>query len=182
MKRLLIYFTFCIIIFSGCSSKTIKYESDAALTRRAVNSRYTDLRVFIPKGWFPTEAQMDNFIDIWLTRDDYAASMIFLTVNIENSDFNTDNISLDRIFELVKAKTEAEGNSIINPREKLIFSEKSLLAFEYTNPKEELLRTVIFPFNGVFYECRAIVLNSEAAPSEIFNVQNSVLKSAFTFN
>jgi hypothetical protein len=182
MKRLLIYFTPCIIIISACSSDSTIYDSDVILSNRTVNSGITDLRVHIPKGWFFTEAQKDNFIDIWLTRDDYSASIIFLPIYIENTDFNTDNISLDRIFELVKVKAEAEGNAIINPREKLIFNENSLLAFEFTNPEDELLRTVIFPFNGVFYQCRAIIMNSEADPSEIFNIQNSVLKSAFTFN
>lgn len=182
MKKLPIYFTLCIIILSGCSSRTIKYDSDAMLTKRAVNSRVTNLRVYVPKGWFFSEAEKDMSIDIWLIRDDYAASMIFSPVYIENTYLNSDDMSLERVFELIKVKSETEGNSIINPREKLIFNENSLLAFEFTDPKEELSRTVIFPFGGIFYQCRAIVLNSDAEPDEIFALQNSVLKSAFSFN
>ena len=147
--------------------------------KRQAKSSTTDLQVNIPQGWFTSQANDDHFIDIWLIKDNYSASIIFLPIHFENQNNLYDNIAMERIFNLVKVKSESDGNIILSSKETIDFSGNSLLAFEFTNTKHERSRTVIFLSNGLYFQCTAAVVNSQITPGELFTIQNSVLKSVF---
>jgi hypothetical protein len=181
MKRLTIYFLL-ILIISSCASKTAKYNSEYALTKRKIVSDKTSLQVNLPVGWFATEPDAETLIDLWLIKDDYSASIIFLPINFDDETFPDDQFTIENVFDLVKLKSEAEGNMIVSPKDSLVIDKTTILAFEFTNIRQEQFRTIVFKSGGNYFQCTAGVLNKAASVPEIFSVQNSVLKSAVISN
>lgn len=177
MKRLSIYFLLLSIIFNACSSTSSLYNSDYTLTKKQAKSSTTDLLVNIPEGWFFSEANKEKFIDLWLIRDDYSASIIFLPIYFDVQNIPDDNYALKRIYDLVKVKSESEGNTNLTSNQTIEFFGNSLLSFEFININHERCRTVIFQRKGQYFHCTAAIINSQISPGELFTIQNSVLKS-----
>jgi len=179
MKRLSIYIIIIFTIFNACSTTTTIYNSDYTLTNNQAKSLTTDLLVNIPVGWFTSQASEETFIDLWLIKDDYSASIIFQPVYFENQSLLYDNIAMEKIFDLVKVKSESDGNTNVTSNQSFVIFGNSLLAFEFINQNHERCRTVIFKYNEQYFQCTAAIIDSKITPGELFTLQNSVLKSVF---
>jgi hypothetical protein len=179
MKRQSVYIIIISIIFNACSTTTTIYNSDFTLTNNQAKSLTTDLLVNIPVGWFTSQASEEKFIDLWLIRDDYSASIIFQPIYFEDQNVLYDNVAMEKIFDLVKVKSETDGNTNLTSNRSFVLFGNSLLAFEFINKNHERCRTVIFLHKEQYFQCTATTLSSQIAPGELFTIQNSVLKSIF---
>jgi hypothetical protein len=125
-------------MLSACSStSTYLYDSDYILTMIQAESATTDLTVNIPYKWFASETNENQFIDLWLIKNDYSASIIFLPIHFDVNNIPDDNYAMKRIYDLVKVKSESEGNTNLTSNQTIELSGNSLLAFEFVNVSHE---------------------------------------------
>ena len=179
MKRTSIYIVILSMIFNGCSSTTSLYNSDYTLTNNQTESTTTDLRINIPEGWFTSKANEEKFIDLWLIKDDYSASIMFLPIHFDVQNLSDDNSTLKTIYDLVKVKAQSEGNTNFTQKQTDVFFGNSILAFEFINTNHERCRTTIFQYKDQYFQCTAVMPYSQITPEDLFTIQNSVLKSVF---
>ena len=177
--------TFLAIIlistFYACSGGfSSVYDFDYPLTTKTAKSNSTRLQIQIPQGWFVAEDNEYKTTDIWLVKEDYSATIKFVTVSLDDEtaeSFASDElgkvVELNKV--LLKAKLDKNFKGFTNEE---TFSSNSTVfsAYQYLDEKEEPVRTIVFKNDSKYYEVTAFALKS-ANLAEIFKAQNSVLAS-----
>jgi hypothetical protein len=167
--------------FHACSGGfSSVYDFDYPLTNKTAKSNSTRLQIQIPQGWFVAEDNEFKTTDIWLVKEDYSATIKFVTITVD--DETAENFASDelgKIVELNKVLLKAKlGKNFKGFTNEETFSSNSSVfnAYQYLDEKEEPVRTAVFKNDSKFYEVTAYALKS-ANPAEIFKAQNSVLAS-----
>ena len=178
--RGLILFPLLLILASCSGGFSSIYNFDYPLTEKTAKSNSTLLEIKIPKGWFVAEDNEHNSTDLWLVRDDYSATIKFVMISVNDDDSrNVLATQLERIADLnkllIKTKLGKEFKGF-SEEDVMENGTQRFLAYQYSDQKNQLVRTVIFKRGIKYFEATAYVLNS-ANYMEVFKAQNSVLAS-----
>lgn len=175
-----IFLLLLLTIFGCASSLSSVYDFDYPLSNKTAKSNSTRLQIQIPQGWFVGEDNEFKTTDIWLVKEDYSATIKFITISLD--DETTENFASDelgKVVELNKVLLKAKlGKNFRGFTTEETFSSNSTVfnAYQYLDDKGEPVRTVVFKNDSKYYEVTAFALKS-ANPTEIFKAQNSVLAS-----
>lgn len=156
------------------------YDSSYLLTNEVVKSKTTQLSVKIPKGWFTADDNENNYIDLWLIKDDYSATLNFVSLNLDqNTKRDISGNELASILDLSKTIKKAKyGNALKGFTNEKTFqiNEKSFSSYEYLDEQKRNIRVVVFKNGENFYELSAIPIQNQNL-EELYRTQNSVLSS-----
>jgi hypothetical protein len=176
-----ISFLFLVLIFISCSSSvTSLYDSNFPLTNEIAKSKTTQLSVKIPQGWFTADDNEYNYIDLWLIKDDYSATLNFVFLNLDSetkkeisSNEMSSVVSFSKTFK--KAKYGSALKEFLN-EETFQLNGKTFSSYEYLDDQKRNIRVIVFKSGENFYELSAIPIKNQN-PGELFKIQNSVLSS-----
>jgi len=169
-----------VFLLSSCSSGLSSiYDFDYPLSKAYTKSISGNLNIQVPQGWFVAHDNENNTVDLWLVKDDYSATIKFVSIsfNLEaaKSLVNDDLLSFVELNKvLVKSKLGKSFKGFTY--EEQFGNSTTFFAYQYSDAENQLVRTVVFNVNQQFYESTAFALKSENH-SEIFKAQNSVLAS-----
>lgn len=156
------------------------YTFDYPLTNEKAYSTLSNISVKIPEGWYQIDDNEYGTISLWLMKNDLSSSLQFSLINLDDAIIkdNPDN-SLEKVKEynkiFVKLKYGNEFTGFFN-QEDFEINGKSFKAYQYTNDKNQIIRTVIFIHKEKFYESVAVT-NSKNSDFELFTIQNTVLST-----
>jgi hypothetical protein len=168
-------------IFISCSSSSSSiYDSTYLLTNEIAKSKTSQLTIKIPQGWFTADDNECNCIDLWLIKDDYSATLNFVTLNLDSKTKQEigDNemnmiANLSKMFKKVKY-----GAALIafSNEETFQLNGKTFSSYEYMDDQKRSIRVVVFKSGDMFYELSAVPAKSQNL-NELYKIQNSVLSS-----
>jgi hypothetical protein len=173
------------LFWFGCSPVLrdfSKSTEEYTLTNKVATSSYSGLKINLPVGW--REIESEEF-DIWLVDDDYTSAIVFTPINIENTLAENQNSEKESLIELLsyskaleRAKHQNSFNQVGNDEFETIGS-LSVGIYKYKVSEGLERRTVVFPFQQGFYECKAVITNEEMQNNIhlLFKIQNSILKN-----
>lgn len=175
-------FRICLlaVIFFACSSGGSSiYDFDYPHAKAYTKSISGNLNVQVPQGWFVAEDNENNTVDLWLVKDDYSATIKFVSLSFNDEARRSfGNEDLSRIVELnkilVKSRLGKSFNGFTN--EEQFGGSNAFSAYQYLNEKNQPIRTVVFKFGQQFYESTAFAVKPSIL-AEVFKAQNSVLAS-----
>ena len=177
-----IFFAFILLgIVQSCSSGLSSlYDSNYTLTNETAKAKTSLLSVKVPQGWFTAEDNENKLIDLWLVKDDYSATLNFVSLNLDS--LTLKEIQSDEIKSVVefskafkKAKYGKALGSFVN-QETFEINKKKFSAYEYSDDAKRKIRVVVFKSGNKFYELTAIPVKTQN-PQELYKIQNSVLSS-----
>lgn len=156
------------------------YDSNFTLTNEFAKAKSSQLSVKIPQGWFTAEDNENKLIDLWLVKDDYSATLNFITLNVDS--LTMKEIQSDEIKSVVefskafkKAKYEKTFGGFVN-QETFEINKQKFFAYEYSDGAKRNIRVVVFKSGNKFYELSAIPVKTQNL-QELYKIQNSILSS-----
>jgi hypothetical protein len=156
------------------------YDSNYTLTNEIAKAKTTQLSVKIPQGWFTAEDNENKLIDLWLVKDDYSATLNFVSLNLDS--LTMKEIQSNEIKSVVefskafkKAKYGKTFGGFVN-QESFEINKKRFYAYEYFDDAKRNIRVVVFKTGNRFYELTAIPVKTQNL-QELYKIQNSVLSS-----
>lgn len=168
------------LLFLVCCSSTFqsKYDHLSALTDKRIISEHNYFSIKLPQGWYKTSAKDESPFELWLNVTDYSKSMMFIKIN---HNYESEE-SLYKIFNLVKStKLSTDINSKLIRENEFSIGRNVFYSFEYKINDRDIRRTIVFVFNGMFFEFTAMFDGKhqldEKEVSELFSLQNSLLIS-----
>ncbi len=180
MIRLLNFVLMISFLISCAASSTSIYDLDYPLTNEIARSKTSIMYVKIPQGWFVADDNECNCIDLWLVKEDYSATINFITINIDSA--TSQKIKENKLESItaisktfIKAKYGKNFKGFFN-EELFSIRKNKFSAYQYVNENQQTVRVVLFIYDGKFYEVKAIHVKTDN-PLEVFKVQNSVLSS-----
>lgn len=177
-----IFFFFILLgIVQSCSSGLSSlYDSNFTLTNEIAKAKSSQLSVKIPQGWFTAEDNENKLIDLWLVKDDYSATLNFVTLNLDSltmKEIQSDDIKsvveFSKVFK--KARYGKTFGGFVN-QETFELNKKKFSAYEYLDDAKRNIRMVVFKWGNKFYELSAIPVKTQNL-QELYKIQNSVLSS-----
>ena len=174
-------FLILIVLIQSCSSGLSSlYESNYTLTNEYAKAKSSQLSVKIPQGWFAAEDNENKLIELWLVKDDYSATLNFISLNVDSltmkeiqSDEIKSVVEFSKIFK--KVKYEKSFGGFAN-QENFEINKKKFSAYEYLDDAKRNIRVVVFKSDNKFYELTAIPVKTRNL-QELYKIQNSVLSS-----
>jgi hypothetical protein len=168
---------FLVSCTGGISSM---YDSNFPLTNETAMARTSKLTIKIPQGWFTAEDNENNLIDLWLIKDDYSATLNFISLSLDSASIRENRgdeikgaVRFSQIFRKAKyGKTLKEFNN----QELFEINKKQFAAYEYVDGTNRFIRVIIFSYGNKFYELSAIPVKTQNL-KELYKVQNSILSS-----
>jgi len=101
IRSLKIFSFLSILIFiQSCGGISSIYNFNYPLTSEIAKAKSSALSVKIPKSWSAIEDNECKCTDLWLVKDDYSATLNFVTLNLDS--VTTNNIRTDEINSLVQ--------------------------------------------------------------------------------
>ncbi len=177
--RGLIIFAF-LFLTSCAGSHSSMYDSDIPLTKDIAKAKTSQLTIRIPQGWFTAEDNENNLIDLWLIKDDYSATLNFVTLNLDSAtvkEIRSDETNnLVRLSELFRRAKFGKAIQKFTNQEIFEINKKQFAAYEYADNSKRLIRVVVFSYGAKFYELSAIPVKTQNL-QELYKIQNSVLSS-----
>ena len=168
------------LLFLVCCSSAFqsKYDHLAALTDKRITTEHNYFSIKLPQGWYKTSAKNESPYELWLNVTDYSKSMIFIKIN---HNYESEE-SLSKIYKLVKStKLSTDINSKLIREKEFSIGRNVFYSFEYITNDRDIRRTIVFVFNGMYFEFTAMFDGKhqldEKEVSELFSLQNSVLSS-----
>lgn len=180
--KLKLFLSAIIVFFISCAGPSSLYEVDYPLLPDLTESKTTDLKVNIPKGWFSAEDNQKEIIDLWLIRDDYNASISFITINPDEEIIKSSaKFSLKKIEEYSRLNNKiAHQNNFVDLLKNEVFelNGNEFRAYQFSG-SGNLYRVVVFKYKDKFYESTAAVKPGQPNTEikKVFSTQNSVLNS-----
>lgn len=180
--KLKLFLSAIIVFFYSCAGPSSLYEVDYPLLPDLTESKTTDLKVHIPRGWFTAEDNRKEIIDLWLVRDDYNASISFITINPDEETIKSSAKSiLQKIENYSRLNNKiAHQNKFIDLLKNEVFemNGREFRAYQF-NGSGNLYRVVVFKYKGKYFESIAAIKPGQSSETiaQIFTVQNSVLNS-----
>lgn len=180
--KLKLFLSAIIVFFFSCAGPSSLYEVDYLLLPDLADSKTTDLKVHIPRGWFTAEDNQKEIIDLWLIKDDYKASISFFRIIPDEETLRSSiKIALPKIEEYSHLNHKiAHQNKFIDLLKNEVFemNGREFRAYQF-NGSGNLYRVVVFNYKGKYFESIASVKpgQSNETIAQIFTVQNSVLNS-----
>ncbi|MBN1637711.1 MAG: hypothetical protein JW866_02000 [Ignavibacteriales bacterium] len=167
------------------SEELTDFPTTYPMTSKTANSLTSNLKMSVPEGWFATEDNEFNRVDLWLVRDDYSASINLIPINLdEKLSFEIKNYDLKFILDISKIMRKnnlANNFNLIGKDEFFKINNRDFVAYQYTDSKGIKARVVIFNYAGSFYELSAIssvdIGKTKVDLKELFTVQNSILST-----
>ena len=181
MNKILIFFIVMFLI--GCSqTEQLLYDKNYPLTNKIIKSDLSHFKVNIPQGWYSSNENLDNIVDIWLIEEKLSAQIAFSPLTVVNSE---SGVLLKDVLNFNIRQKKAEIGSRykeVIPVEHFYINAIEFYSYQYYDLRNLPVRTVIFRINNDYFECIASFsekINAEKAnPSILFKVQNSVLNSS----
>jgi hypothetical protein len=176
----LIILTF--LSFAGCGGGNSSiYSFDYPLTNETAKSKTSKLSVKMPSGWYTADDNENNFIELWLVKNDYSATLSFIPLNMDQETLKEDTgkseletaISTSKTFK--KAKYSSTLKAITN-EEIFTIDTNQYGAYEYTDSQNRLVRVVVLKYNNRYYELTALPVKNQDA-QELYKIQNSILST-----
>jgi hypothetical protein len=171
-----------LLSISGCGgSNASMYNSDYPLTNELVKSRTSKLSAKIPTGWFAADDNECNCIDLWLIKNDYSATLSFISLNIDSTAVKEEasKSELEKVLSISKTFKKAKYGSSLKTfsNEEFFANEKNqFAAYEYMDSQNRLTRVVLFRYNNKYYELTAVPVKDQPS-QELYKIQNAVLSS-----
>jgi hypothetical protein len=169
-----------LFLVSCGSSRTSMYYSDFTLTNEIAKSKSSQLNIKIPKGWFSAEDNENNLIDLWLIKDDYSATLNFVTLNLDSAtvkEIHSDEINgLVKLSQLFRKAKFGKAIPKFSNQEIFEINKKQFAAYEYEDDLKRSIRVVVFSYGAKYYELSAIPVKTQNL-QELYKIQNSVLSS-----
>ena len=168
------------MFIQSCSGISSIYNFNYPLTSETAKAKSSELSVKIPKGWSAIEDNDCKCTDLWLVKDDYSATLNFVTLNLDSS--TTNDIRNDEINSLVqfsKAFVQAKyGNEFKGFTNEELFeiNKNKFAAYQYIDEKIRNIRVIILKSGKKYYELSAIPVKTKNL-TELFNTQNTILTS-----
>lgn len=190
MKRALLL-SFCAVlafIMHACAAAEVRplYNSDYPLTEDYAYSLSADFSVNIPRGWFTSEDNECNCIDLWLIRDDFSATISFTPIGFlnTNSAAQTQEEIIKEAVLYSKAQRMAKLQENFRPYETDEYFKlrgNQCAAYQYIGDEGLPIRVVLFSYNGKYFEVSAVpsqqVGSGVVNPAELFRIQQTVISS-----
>ena len=168
--------TIILLTIYACAGLSSIYNYDYPLTKQAVNSKTTGLKLNLPAGWRLVDANDSEFIDLWLVDDSDEASINLLPVSGIIKTNAREKDSARKVKEYYLSFVKANSPNFILVREETFeVGPDKFLAIEY-NSNGILKRDVIFQKGEKFFVLSAFSVTNKNS-EQIFSVQNSILKS-----
>ncbi|MCX6169158.1 MAG: hypothetical protein NTX65_07460 [Ignavibacteriales bacterium] len=172
---------FTILLLTSCAvSRSSMYDSDSPLTKEIAEAKTLQLKIRIPQGWFTAEENENNLIDLWLIKDDYSATLNFVTLNLDSAtvkEISSDEINgLVRLSELFRKAKFGKSIQKFSNQEIFEINKKQFAAYEYEDSSKRLIRVVVFSYGSKYYELSAIPVKTQNL-QELYKIQNSILSS-----
>jgi len=170
-----------LLSLTGCGGGNASiYNSDYPLTNEIAKSKTSKLSVKLPAGWYAADDNENNFIDLWLVKSDYSATLSFIPLNVDPEAVKeADKSELESVLNISKTFKKAKyGTSLKAFTNEEIFkiNNDEYGAYEYTDSQNRLIRVVLLKFNNKYYELTAIPVKNQDA-QELYKIQNSILSS-----
>ncbi|MBN2572588.1 MAG: hypothetical protein JXA68_10705 [Ignavibacteriales bacterium] len=185
------FFLLILILVSFYSCTTTKQESDLItgyptnypMTSKTASSLTSNLKMSIPQGWFFTEDNEFNRIDLWLVRDDYSASINLTPINLDeklSTEINNDDLKfILEVSKKIRKQNLANDFNIVGQDEYFKINNRNFAAYQYTNLNGIKARVVVFNYAERFFELLAVptidVGKTKVDVNELFTIQNSLL-------
>lgn len=164
------------------ADKTVKTEYP--LTKNIAYSLSSTLQLHVPAGWFTSEDNECNCIDIWLIRDDFSATINLMTLETDTIQDETPKDEIARLLTVSKEKRSAKLSDRfiqIKEDEFFVISERQYAAYEFQGDEGLPVRVVVFRYKDKYFEMSAMPASEVGGrpvnPTELFEVQKAVLSS-----
>ena len=176
----IIFLLLAELIISCGTVRTSMYSFDYPLTSEVAKSQSSVLNVKIPQGWFTAQDNENNFIDLWLIKDDYSANLQFIQLNLDSlTKKETAGKGLSKVAALskdFKCARFGKALGLFTNDEIFELNNTTYIAYQYLDDDKKNIRVVVFQKGNMFYELTAIP-NKTNDNTELFRIQNSVLSS-----
>jgi hypothetical protein len=173
---------FSFLTLTGCGGGSASmYNSDYPLTNEIVKSKTSNLTVKIPAGWFAADDNECNCIDLWLIKNDYSATLSFISLNVDSTVIKEESgkSEIETVLSISKTFKKAKyGNSLKAFTNEEFFTKDNnqFAAYEYMDSQNRITRVVVLKYNNKFYELTAVPVKDQPA-QELYNIQNTVISS-----
>jgi hypothetical protein len=175
-----IFILLLLVFLSACgTANTSIYNSDYPLTPETAKSQSTTLSVKIPQGWFNAQDNENNYIDLWLIKDDYSANLQFVQLNPDSLTRREIDKDLNVLALLSKDFKRARYGKFLSPftnEETFKINNSAYIAYQYVEESKKNIRVIVFRKGNEFYELTAIP-NKTNDNLGLYRIQNSVLSS-----
>ncbi|MBU0559996.1 MAG: hypothetical protein ABIG69_04810 [Bacteroidota bacterium] len=169
-----------VVFFPGCAG-TKRVEQNSVLSSQIVFNQSKSISANVPLHWFAPEANDSSGIDLWLVKDDYSASIVIISINVNT--FQTKSgiqSELDLVAKLFLAAKKAEGGKnfkLIRDLTNFRLANKLCIEFEFLDKNLLSSRSIVFMYKGGFYSCTLKILKPNSSIYSDKAVQNAVLNS-----
>lgn len=181
IRSLKIFSFLSILIFiQSCGGISSIYNFNYPLTSETAKTKSSELSLKIPIGWSAIEDNECKCTDLWLVKDDYSATLNFVTLNLDSVTTNDiRNDEINSLVQLSKAYVKAKhGNEFKGFTNDEIFeiNKNKFAAYQYMDEKMRNIRVIILKSGKKYYELSAIPVKTKNL-TDLFSTQNSVLTS-----
>lgn len=166
------------------------YKPDYPLTEDVAWSRSGSFSVKIPKGWFTTEDDGCNCLDLLLVRDDFSASISLARLNADSLGYLSGIPNeKDRMKSLIRFSQDQKKHGLkdrfspVQTQEPEVFfiNKKPYGQYVYTGDAGQSVRVLVFAYRDNYYELTALPTpkagKANVKTDELFRIQQSVLVS-----
>lgn len=176
---------YLLLVFGIVSCAAPSYRSEIPLTDQTFQSSDGALKGRVPQGWFvSTDRELVPHLAAWLIRDDYAASLTFQEIMIDqNTERWIEKNGLVLLAEVSFRLKQAEQPTaqMVMPPSEFSIQGKEFCRYEYVSEKDGApIGVVVFRLRTRFFE--SVVLPTGNALSQqqlqqLLNVQEAILAS-----
>lgn len=168
------------LLFS-CSAGRFLYPPNSILKNEIASAQETSLQVPVPSGWYSPKANAGPFIDLWLVKEDFTASITFNPIHIDH-DKQVTILPEDILSEIIAQKKVLYSSiKIARKRNNFSLGKLNCSDFEYSRDENNIVRVVLFSYKNSFYESSAFFKSDLPVEkrnySELFKTQNSILNA-----
>jgi hypothetical protein len=142
------FLVFSVFLSSCSTNKYSQSDINKYLTSKRVSAKTSPISVLVPQGWHEVDANNEEFIDLWLVRNDLNVSLSLLPFH---SNSTANNLNGNYETSILFQKTKYKNSITINKEKPIQLNDKVVLPYNFSvNGKN--YRTIVFEHNEKFYE------------------------------
>lgn len=180
-----ILFTFFPLIIISCSAGKSVSEYLPYLSNETAQSRSTDLKVRIPKGWYTALDNENNIIDIWLIKEDQSAAINIIKIKPDEASVKEAGGSLlEAAVKFSRTFKKASADYVFEfagGDEYTTIGSNRFGIYKYKSKTGALVRVALVIYKEKIYEITALPMPPKAAKlysyEELYSVQDAILSS-----
>jgi hypothetical protein len=163
----------------GCASAP--HLAEVPLNPSYFFSREGLLRYKVPVGWFDATKDSQSVAEIWLVKNDYAATITVSKIGIDVETRRAiDREGLARVASLTLTLAGATSGTILQPPGRFLVNGKELYSYVVVNPaSNDTTRVVLVDSGENVFEVIGLVPGNQrrVVSDEVFSAQESFVKS-----